>query len=114
MKTVFTIFLQFILQSFTVVLQFFAHAINFGSKALAKNFYSFYNNFSPLRARVFFLFALFFLTSAYYKKSVKSVRKFKKSVPQGFIWFFKNCKVTVIVCKVTVNKTVKGVVGYEQ
>lgn len=105
MLTTFTKKLQLVYSHFTVVLQFFCTPFYIVGKGVAENSYSFYNFFSPPHARKIF-FILFF-SDFYIQKECKTVRKSKKSVPQGFIWIFKNCKVTVNLCKVTVNKTVK-------
>lgn len=109
MLSAFTKKLQLVYSHFTVVLQFFRTPFHFVDKVVVENSYSFYNKFSPPRARKIF-FILFFPDFSI-QKECKTVRKLKKSVPQGFIWFFKNCKVTVNLCKVSVNKTVKEGVG---
>lgn len=92
-------FLQKNYNSFTMVLHFFTSVFYFVVLGAAKNLYNFYSNFSPPRVRVFFLLHSFFLKPTYYKKSVFSVIKFKESVKQGFIRFFKKCKESEKLCK---------------
>lgn len=106
MLITFTKKLQLVYSHFTVVLQFFCTPFYIVGRGAVEDSYSFYNIFSPPRARKF-LFILFFSDFSI-QRECKTVRKLKESVQQGFIWFFLNCKVTVNLCKVTVNKTVKG------
>lgn len=105
---IFTMKLQFILQCFTVCLQFFVTAFCSVFLVVVENYYSFYNKISPPRARVIFFYSSFFSSSLYLINIVKAVKSIKKRDWDGVIRFFKNCKVIVKHCKVTVNQTVKG------